>query len=202
MQGLCHSIETALATVEGGVTIMFSSAHLKEGKTTVAGGLATTLASNFGRSVLIIDGDRQGVLHGRFAADDRSRLADVAQAPETFLKTAKRFGPRGSIAVVRTASLFEGGDGTEMDLLIAAKPALNKVFDYILIDAPALAQVPWSPAIGKLTDGIVLVVEAERTRFPVVRHAKEEFENSGVKVLGVFLNKRKFYVPRAIYRFL
>jgi hypothetical protein len=32
--------------------------------------------------------------------------------------------------------------------------------------------------------------------------AKQEFENGGAKVLGAFLNKRQFYIPEKIYRYL
>jgi protein-tyrosine kinase len=49
---------------------------------------------------------------------------------------------------------------------------------------------------------VILVVEAERTRWPVAKNAIQEFENSGAKVLGVFLNKRQFYIPPRIYRYL
>jgi Mrp family chromosome partitioning ATPase len=204
MQSLYHSLEAALGKHDGGAMLLFSSAHPGEGKTTIVGGFATTVAGNFGRSVLILDGDRQGALCRRFTVGEATTLTELALAPDTVLQKARRLGPRGSVAAVTVGPLLGIGaaDTQGLDVLAAAKTRLKQVFDYILIDSPSLAQVPWSPAIGKLCDGVVLVVEAERTRSPVILHAKQEFENSGAKVLGVFLNKRRLYIPRRVYGYL
>jgi len=204
MQTLYRSVEAALSETEGGVMIMFSSAHPGEGKTTVCGGFAATIAQNFGRSVLILDGDRHHALTRRLAPQGGATVASLVQSPEAVLQGAKRFGARGAVAVVPVGSLvgLANTDSQELDLIASARAQLAKTFDYILIDAPAIADVPWSPTVGRIADGVILVIEAERTRWPVARNAKQEFENSGAKVLGVFLNRRRFYVPRRVYRYL
>jgi Mrp family chromosome partitioning ATPase len=204
MQTLYRSVEAAIAGIQGGVVIMFSSAHPGEGKTTVCGGFAVTLAQNFGRSVLILDGDRDHALTRRFGSEGGATVSSLDKSPETVLQGAKRFGARGAIVVVPIASLvgLANADSPELDLIATIKDKLAKTFEYILIDAPSVADVPWSPSIGRTADGVILVIEAERTRWPVVMNAKLEFENSGAKVLGVFLNKRRFYIPPRIYRYL
>ena len=204
MQALYRSVEAALAQVEGGAMVMFSSARPGEGKTTVCGGFATVAAANFGRAVLILDGDRKHALSRRFNARDGLSVATLVESPEAVLQGAKRVGPRGAVAVVPVASLVgvANSDTQELDLLAVAKERLAKTFDYVLIDPPSVADVPWSPSLGRLADGVILVVEAERTRWPVVANAKTEFENSGAKILGVFLNKRRFYIPRVVYKFI
>jgi hypothetical protein len=49
MQTLFRAVEPLMAGVQGGATIMFSSAHPGEGKTTVCGSYAATLAQSFGK---------------------------------------------------------------------------------------------------------------------------------------------------------
>ena len=49
-------------------------------------------------------------------------------------------------------------------------------------------------------DGVVIVIEAGKTREQVAVRAKKELEEAGGKVLGVVLNKRKFYIPEWIYK--
>ena len=49
MQALYRSIEAETSSIKGGKIIMFSSARAGEGKTTVCGSLAATLAQNFAR---------------------------------------------------------------------------------------------------------------------------------------------------------
>ena len=45
-----------------------------------------------------------------------------------------------------------------------------------------------------------VVMEAETTRGPVARATIETIERFGGKVLGLVFNKRRFYIPRWIYR--
>ena len=47
---------------------------------------------------------------------------------------------------------------------------------------------------------MVLVLEAGKTRKQVAVRAKQELEEAGGKLLGVVLNRRKFYIPEWIYK--
>ena len=51
-------------------------------------------------------------------------------------------------------------------------------------------------------DGVILVVEAERTKSEVLRRIAKELESDSIHILGVVLNKKKKYVPDFIERFL
>jgi protein-tyrosine kinase len=203
MRTLFRSVEGLMAGVQGGAIIMFSSAHPGEGKTTVCGSYAATLAQNFGKSVLILDADRDHVLTREWGGqrDANAVVAELdkpAEAAVATLQPGKQIGVRGSISVMPVGS--GNGDGSDLATIAANKDKLVKNFDYVLIDAPSVADVSWSTAIGSMADGVILVVEAERTRWPVALNAKREFEASGGRVIGVFLNKRRFYVPPRIYR--
>lgn len=200
MQTLFRSVEPLVSGVQGGAMIMFSSAHAGEGKTTVCGSYAATLALTLGKSVLILDADRGHALTRKWGSPRDASVAALDKSPEptAVLQAGRRMGPRGLISVVPVGSA--SADSPELVLIANIKDKLANTFDYILIDAPAVADVSWSPAIGAMTDGVILVVQAERTRWPVALNAKQEFETSGARVIGVFLNKRRFYVPPRIYR--
>ena len=45
-----------------------------------------------------------------------------------------------------------------------------------------------------------LVLEAGKTRRQVAIRARKELEEAGGKLLGVVLNKRRYYIPDWIYR--
>jgi hypothetical protein len=47
---------------------------------------------------------------------------------------------------------------------------------------------------------VILVVESERTRKRTAMWAKEQVEGAGGKLLGVVLNKRKYYIPDWLYK--
>ena len=78
--------------------------------------------------------------------------------------------------------------------------ALRDRFDLILIDAPPVGRSTDAVLLSPITDGVVLVVEARRTRWQVVKSIKDQITMQKGKVLGILLNKRRFYIPAFIYR--
>jgi Mrp family chromosome partitioning ATPase len=81
------------------------------------------------------------------------------------------------------------------DLLISERMTsrsadLRKAFDFVIVDAPPLAHYPDAAALGKLSDGIVLVLEAGTTRRRAARIAVKNLRASGVEILAVVLNKQ------------
>jgi hypothetical protein len=73
---------------------------------------------------------------------------------------------------------------------------------YVVIDCPALSASSDCISIAPLVDGIVLVVEADRTRKAQIRNATCRIEAAGGKILGLVLNKRRYPVPDSIYKVL
>jgi Mrp family chromosome partitioning ATPase len=67
---------------------------------------------------------------------------------------------------------------------------LRKAFDFVIVDAPPLAHYPEAIALGKLSDGVVLVIEAGSTRRSAASKAVENLRSSGVEILAVVLNKQ------------
>lgn len=54
--------------------------------------------------------------------------------------------------------------------------------------------------MGRLKDGVALVIEAHRTRRVKAQKAKEILQAANLKVLGTVLSERTFPIPEAIYR--
>lgn len=76
---------------------------------------------------------------------------------------------------------------------------MREVFDYVLISAPSLSREAEATLIGQLADGVVLIVEANRTRRETLRHAKEQLESAHVRLLGAVLDQRTFPIPEKLY---
>ncbi len=77
---------------------------------------------------------------------------------------------------------------------------LRSEFDYVLIEAPAVNINGTATLLGALSDGVVLVVEANSTRREVARKAKDSLDRANVRLLGAVLNNRTFPIPDLIYR--
>ena len=77
---------------------------------------------------------------------------------------------------------------------------LRAAFDYILIDCPALKEARDIFSLAPRLDGILLVVEACKTRTDQICHAERSIDFARGKLLGHILNKRTFTVPDWLYK--
>jgi Mrp family chromosome partitioning ATPase len=67
------------------------------------------------------------------------------------------------------------------------------------VDAPALELGVQGIALAAQSDAAVIVVEAERTRPPIVERLVELLRRAGAPIVGTILNKRRLYVPAFVY---
>ncbi len=75
-------------------------------------------------------------------------------------------------------------------------------YDVVLVDCPALERSSACLIFAPLVDMNLVVIEAEATRAAVARNMIERIEGAAGEVAGAILNKRGFYIPRAIYSWL
>lgn len=108
------------------------------------------------------------------------------------------------------------GDGlsvTQLTVSEAALPAvlsapafkdslarLRNEFDLVLFDTPPLGHPADLVMLASALDGVVIVVEAGKSRRPAVRYGVEQIVAQGGRVLGVVLNRRRFYIPAFLYQ--
>lgn len=79
---------------------------------------------------------------------------------------------------------------------------LRERFQAIVIDCPPiLIDGSWSPIL-RAADGVILMVEAEKTRSAVLRSTVKMIGEVGGHILGIVFNRRRQYIPRILYRFL
>jgi protein-tyrosine kinase len=75
-------------------------------------------------------------------------------------------------------------------------------FTLVIVDCPPVMRAPDAAVLCGMADATILVVEADRTRVPVVQRARETLNAGGAKILGVVLNKREDLIPSFLYRFI
>ncbi len=79
---------------------------------------------------------------------------------------------------------------------------LREQYSTIIVDCPPiLIDGSWS-ALLRTVDGIILVVEAEKTRTAVLRSTTKMIGEVGGHIIGIVFNRRRQYIPRFLYRFL
>ena len=158
---------------------------------------ASTAASNFARSlardremrVLLINADLRA---SELAGADTS-ITQNSSAPS---EVAKVHVLPGMPVLADPAVLFQSKRFTAFMAQCAQQ------YDYVVIDGPPLDEAPESIALCTSVDGVVLVLDAQRTRRKGALRAKQRIEEVGGRILGVALNRRKFFIPQWLYRLI
>ena len=180
--------------------IQFLSCRAGEGVSTVVREYAWVAAAKLGKSVLILDAnhDNQGQRHffdvsNGYGWDDAIREAGRLEA------AICRVGPEE--IHLGCSSLRHAANWQSLDPLLVKEFFLKikERFDLALIDSSPLATGVDTGAVTRCADGVVLVVEAEKTRWPVLVKAKKKILKSGGAPLGAVFNKRINYIPEFIY---
>jgi len=144
------------------------------------------------------------------ACDANSKAMDLAPSKpaswEDAIQEGKSIDERlvrvgdGSLAVgllARTREAFHAAVASPN--LQAVLANLRHEYDCIIIEAPRVVDSSGAVLLAPLTDGVVFVVETEKTRWQSLEHEIDQMKAQGAKILGVILNRRKYYIPRFVY---
>jgi Mrp family chromosome partitioning ATPase len=99
-----------------------------------------------------------------------------------------------------SSALLPRRNGSELDRGLANLQTLRFMFDFILVDCSSLKSSGDATLFASAVDGVILVVEAEKTRKEQVRSSLETMEMADANILGCVLNKRQYPVPDWLYR--
>lgn len=77
---------------------------------------------------------------------------------------------------------------------------LRSEFDYSLIDCPSLRDSGDVLSVAPFVDGVLLVIEANRTRREQIFQAERAIEAARGTLLGHVLNKRTYEIPKWLYK--
>ena len=175
----------------GSQVVAVTSPVAGDGKTTVVGGLARSLASN-GEEVVVVDLNlRSPMLHSYFDVPrERGRgvldaLLEPASADDYTQLTSQpqlRVLPAALHPVLPSALL---GSGRLENLL----EQLRKGADYVLLDTPPVSAVADASAIATAADGVLVVIDLTRTHRNDLLVAAEQLHNARARTFGVVLNR-------------
>ena len=165
--------------------------------------LATALAE------LVATRLRKRVLLAAASGKSIGQMAPGAQAPGWDQAVEDGTDVSGRVYRVGDSSLFVTQLAAEHSSLpaMASSPNLAGImdglrdsFDLIIVDAPPLNSGSDAVLLSGAVDGVVLTIDAGKVRWQVVRNSMRQIEAQKGRVLGVMLNKQRYYIPNFIYR--
>ncbi len=208
--GDCQRLHEAILAGPGSQdshVIQFAASQFGEGTTTISLGFAKFLAGIHGPDrVVVVEGNlREPSFHDIFGLASVDGLQAVLEGRAQLDQALVHITDVGLMILPadyqqgRTDLLALDSLRGSLGLVVSA---LRRKFRFVLIDSAPIVPFFDGCILSSMVDGVVFVIESNRTRAEVVDHAIESLRSRGAKILGIVLNKRVFYIPNYIYRFL
>lgn len=183
--------------------IQFIGSRVGEGTSTLIREFALTAARHSNKPVLLVEAD--------FNKPSQNQAFSVETKPplEHVLKEGKALD--GVISQVEDTNLFLASLSSKVQRSLTERSFFGSTdmwktareqFSLILIDSSPASATSDSLAICETVNGVVLVLEAEKTRSAVVQNVKKQILMREGNLLGIVFTKRKFHIPKCIYKFL
>jgi capsular exopolysaccharide synthesis family protein len=180
--------------------IAITSCYSGEGVSTVATNLSVTLSHN--GSVLLVDANLENPsIHKIFNKEPSPGLAELLEGElEPDQKAILN-------AAMNLDFMAAGHLNGHLPRKVESPQRLSELlarfkreYRFTVFDTPAVNETSAAVRLVSLVDAVILVVEAERTRWETVRRVKDQLKQIKANVVGVVLNKRRFPIPRLFYR--
>lgn len=173
--------------------LVISSAEPGDGKTTVIANLAVSIAQS-GKKTLLIDADmRRPGLTALLNAKGQPGLSDVLVAKtnwhESGVEHIRALGVDGLDFLPAGTRRPDSAELLASNRLAELLAWAESRYDQILIDSPPGLAASDASMIGRLVDGMVLVVQPNKTQRRNVLHVVESFASLDVNLLGVVVNR-------------
>lgn len=199
MSKLHHQVGLILADDSYKVLQFVGCSH-RAGVSTIVREFASAAVNQYGKSVLILDPSCQE-LERRINFNVTCEFGwfdmDKDELPD---KAFFRFGDSNLYfaPISVHASLVAPSKNIDRNLDLWAK--LRERFDLILIDSSSGPKRQEAGDSFHNVDGIILVLEAGKTRRESAEGVKKKIQAAGGVILGAVFNKRRYYIPDFIYK--
>jgi capsular exopolysaccharide synthesis family protein len=169
-------------------TLLVVSPLQGEGKTTTAANLAVEL-TQAGTRVLLISADlRNPRLHAFFEIPNDRGLSSMLTGDAEGWPVSEASEP-GSLSIIPSGpAIARPAEALQSRKMRTLLEEARERADLVLIDAPPLLPVADSLVLASYVDGILLVVDGQRTKRAALLQARGALDQIAANVLGVVLN--------------
>jgi len=190
-----------LRQTRGLKTVVFSGANHNVGVWSVLMNLAKTFEKTETLKILVVDANVKspGISNHLGTRGFGKGLLDLLEEPES------RDGVLQKIHGAPIYFMSHGRKRRQPENLLQPErmrqvlQRMEKLFDFIIIDAPPLSDFADGYVWSRAADGLVLVCHPERTTMPDVRAIQAAARQQNIEILGHVLNRRNYAVPRFVY---
>ncbi len=160
--------------------------------------VANALSAQVPGTICIVEtATRWSKIYGISESDDRDSICSLGKSDwikDSALQLTER------VWHVPARTFLQNAKNLSMEWLRDRVDELRLSFDYTIFQSPCAADSNDAALLGRLCDGVVLVLKAGSTRRMAAKNVKDALSTANARVLGTVLTDRKFLIPPGIYR--
>lgn len=200
MSWLHHQVESLLANSSNKM-IQFMGSKRGEGVSTIVREFAKVAVERHGKSVLILDSAYQDPTRRiNINVTCEYGWLDLLKEGELIDKAFYRVGDSNLYFAPISVQASMLPPVKDLNLASNVWDKLKEKFDLILIDSSSDTNTTESITVSRNVDGVVLIVEAEKTSKKSIKKIRDRVIANGGNIIGVIFNKRKYYIPEYFYK--
>ena len=187
-------------------TIVVTSSMESEGKSSMSSNISITYSMEK-KKVILVDLDlRRPTAHKFFKLSNNNGITNILSGGFSLDETIVHTDVSGLDLLTSGPIPPDPSSLIESQKLRDIVNKLKEMYDMVIIDTPPVMAVNDATVVGRIADGILLVIESGRATFSIVDHIKELFTKAGLNTIGIVLNKFKayeagyYYYNRAYYK--
>lgn len=193
-EALRDRIITRASKPEGGPYLLgIAGCHSGAGTSTIAAGLAASLARNDDGHILLVDAN----------VDHASAHRLLPQSPASRMTSLLGDGQGSTIVIQPNLYMLSSCEATAdpasihvaSNLSGLASNLINSKYNFVIFDLPPVNDISVTLRIAPALDSIVLILGAGEGTVAKATHANDLINQTGLFVMGAVLNKTKSFIP-------
>ena len=189
-----------LQTEEPPRVVVFAAADHGNGCSQICASVAETLAQHARRRVCLVEANfRSPALPEMFCTTNHFGLTNalLEKGPiDSFAKPVNE----DNLWLLSSGSLAADSQNLlTSERLRERFQELREGFEFVIVDSPPLTRYSDAIVLGQLSDGVILVLEADSTRREAASAIAANLRSAKIPILAAVLNKRTFPIPENIY---
>ena len=184
-------------------TFMFTGAGRRVGTSTLLANLGVVFARDLiDRRMLLVDANvASPSVHQFFNIPQQPGIMDYLLKNYPLNHTLKHSHYKNLDLIPIGEVVPEVSSPFELKRFTEFLEEVSHSYDFVLVDASPTLQSSHSRILSSKLDGVIVVAESNVTRWEVLLELKNQLEKDGANLVGGILNKRRFVIPKWVYRF-
>lgn len=171
-------------------TILITSTHENEGKSTISTELSKSLAE-VNKKTLMIDADmrKSVILRRNLKTQNIMGLSELLSGQATIDQVVYNTQEPNFDIIFSGHFPPNPVELLSSDVFVETLKKFEAIYDYIIIDSPPLGMVIDAAMIATNCDGAIIVISPQKIKIQEISKVKDQIQKSGCKILGSVLNE-------------